>query len=134
MNEEAEKTKQQAFENATMEVHRQYNLRSKKANENSPKKVVETKKTSENLPKKTPEWNDIESLLQKPPEILKRTSRIEVSSTIQIGALVHRVSINKSEVHSLNKTIVPFNLEGELAKLKILIPLSELMNKNAYRS
>ena len=46
VNEEAEKTKQQAFKNVIMEVHRQYNLRSKKTNENSPNKVVETKKTS----------------------------------------------------------------------------------------
>jgi hypothetical protein len=35
---------------------------------------------------------------------------------------------------SLNKTIVPFSLEGELAKLKIPIRLSELMRKNAYKS
>jgi hypothetical protein len=45
-----------------MEVHRQYNLRSKKDNENSPKKAVETKKTLENLPKKVPGYNDVESL------------------------------------------------------------------------
>jgi hypothetical protein len=134
VNEEAEKTEQQAFENAIMEVHRQYNLRSKKTNENSPKKAAETKKTSENLPKKSPGRNDVESLAQKTPEILKRTSRTEVSSTIQTGAPVHRVSIDKSEVQSLNKTTAPFSLEGELAKLKIPIPLSELMNKNAYRS
>jgi hypothetical protein len=62
VNEEARKTKQQAFENAIMEVHRQYNLRSKKDNENSPKKAVETKKTLENLPKKVPGYNDAESL------------------------------------------------------------------------
>jgi hypothetical protein len=136
VNEEAEKTEQQAFENAIMEVHRQYNLRSKKANENSAKKTSENlpKKTSENLPKKTPEQNNVEPLVQKTPEILKKTSRTEVSSTIQTGAPIHRVSIDKSEVQSLNKTIVPFSLEGELAKLKIPIPLSELMNKNAYRS
>jgi hypothetical protein len=35
-----------------MEVHRKYNLRSKKENENSPKKAAETKKASENPPKK----------------------------------------------------------------------------------
>jgi hypothetical protein len=49
-----------------MEVHRQYNLRSKKSNDNPPKKaaktkkdtetkrIVETKKTSESSPKKVP--------------------------------------------------------------------------------
>jgi hypothetical protein len=74
VNEEAEKIEQKAFENSIMEVHRQYNLRSKKTNENSLKKAAETKKTSENLPKKSPGWNDAESLAQKTPEILKRTS------------------------------------------------------------
>jgi hypothetical protein len=117
-----------------MEFHRQYNLRRKKDNENSPKKATETKKTSENLPKKIPEQNDVESLTQKTLEILKRKIQTEVSSTIQIGSPIHRVSIDKSEVQSLNKTIVPFILEGELAKLKIPIPLSEMMNKNTYRS
>jgi hypothetical protein len=91
-----------------MEVHRQYNLRSKKTNENSPKKATETKKTSENLPKKAPGCNDVESLAQKTPEILKRTSRTKVSSTIQTAAPVHRVSIDKSEVQSLNKTTTAF--------------------------
>jgi hypothetical protein len=37
-------------------------------------------------------------------------------------------------VQSQSKTSTIFILEGELAKLKIPIPLSELMRKNAYRS
>jgi hypothetical protein len=37
-------------------------------------------------------------------------------------------------VQTLRNVAIPFILEGELAKLKIPIPLSELMNKNAYRS
>jgi hypothetical protein len=52
-----------------MEVHRQYNLRSKKTNDNPTKKVVETKKdvetkkaieakkTSDATPRKVPEKN-----------------------------------------------------------------------------
>jgi hypothetical protein len=39
VNEEAKETEQQAFENAIMEVHRQYNLRRKKINDNPPKKA-----------------------------------------------------------------------------------------------
>jgi CRISPR/Cas system CSM-associated protein Csm2 small subunit len=74
VNEEAEKTEQESFENAIMEFHRQCNLRSKKENENSWKKVVETKKASENLPKKIPRQNNVESPVQKTPEILKRAS------------------------------------------------------------
>jgi len=57
----------------------QYNLRSKKANDNSPKKVVETKKvtetkrivetkkTSETPPKKVPERNNVESPTKRTP-------------------------------------------------------------------
>jgi hypothetical protein len=134
VNEEAEKTEQQAFENAIMEVHRQYNLRRKKENENSPKKAVETKKASENPPKKVPGRNNVESPTQKTPEILKRESQTEVSSTIQTSAPGHRAPTDKLEVQTLSKASAPFSLEGELAKLKIPIPLSELMNKNAYRS
>jgi hypothetical protein len=42
--------------------------------------------------------------------------------------------MDKSEVQSLRKFSTTFNLEGEITKLKIHIPLSELMRKNAYRS
>jgi ribonuclease HI len=117
-----------------MEVHRQYNLRSKKENENSLKKAAKTKKTSENPPKKVPRRNNAESPAQKTPKILKRESQTEDPSIIQTSAPSHRASVDKSEVQTLKKTTAPFSLEGELAKLKIPIPLSELMNKNAYRS
>jgi hypothetical protein len=42
--------------------------------------------------------------------------------------------MDKLEVQSLSKASTTFILEGELAKLKIPIPLFELMRKNAYRS
>jgi hypothetical protein len=42
--------------------------------------------------------------------------------------------MDKPEVQSLRKFSTTFNLEGEITKLKIHIPLSELMRKNAYRS
>jgi hypothetical protein len=42
--------------------------------------------------------------------------------------------MDKPEVLSLRKTSTTFSLEGELAKLKIPIPLSELMRKNSYKS
>jgi hypothetical protein len=40
----------------------------------------------------------------------------------------------KSDFHSQNRTPTTFSLESELDKLKTPIPLSELMNKNAYIS
>jgi hypothetical protein len=47
VSEEAEDAEQQAFENAILEVHWQYNLRSKKPKGSSPKKMIETKKVTE---------------------------------------------------------------------------------------
>jgi hypothetical protein len=41
---------------------------------------------------------------------------------------------DKSDFQSQRRTSTTFILESELAKLKIPIPLTELMNKNAYRS
>jgi L-rhamnose mutarotase len=46
VSEEVEDAEQHAFENAILEVHRQYNLQSKKTEGSSPKKVTETKKKS----------------------------------------------------------------------------------------
>jgi hypothetical protein len=42
--------------------------------------------------------------------------------------------VDKPELMSQSRAPTPFNLEGELAKVKIPIPLSELMNKDAYHS
>jgi hypothetical protein len=42
--------------------------------------------------------------------------------------------VDKSELMSQSKEPTPFSLEGELAKVKIPIPLSKLLRKDAYRS
>jgi hypothetical protein len=42
--------------------------------------------------------------------------------------------MDKPEARSSSKSSTTFRLEGELEKLKIPIPLSELMRKNSYRS
>jgi hypothetical protein len=149
VNEEAYETKHEAFENSIMEVHKQYNLRSKRENDNPPKKTAETKKgnetkkiaetkrTSENPPKKLLERNNVESSTPRSPKIIQRENQTEVSSisqTSQPRASGYRVPTDKPEVQTLSKVSTAFILEGELAKLKIPIPLSELMNENAYRS
>jgi hypothetical protein len=87
-----------------MEVHMKYNLRRKKTNEKSPKKVVEmkkvakTKRTSENPPKKVPERNNVEPHRQKTPKILQRENQIEISSTKQPSAPSHRTHMDKPKV------------------------------------
>jgi hypothetical protein len=42
--------------------------------------------------------------------------------------------VDKLELMSQSRVPTPFSLEGELSKVKIPIPISELMNKDAYRS
>jgi hypothetical protein len=42
--------------------------------------------------------------------------------------------VEKPELMSQGKAPTPFSLERELDKVKIPIPLSELMNKDIYRS
>jgi hypothetical protein len=94
VSEEAEDAEQKAFENAILEVHRQYNLRSKKTEGSSPKKttetkkVVETKKTPDPSAKKTfekttaekiPEKSKANTPVKKNITILKRPSQPEVS-------------------------------------------------------
>jgi hypothetical protein len=68
-----------------LEVHRQYNLQSKKTEGSSPKKttetkkVVETKKTSAPYVKKIPEKSNSDAPVKKNLTILKRLSQPEVS-------------------------------------------------------
>jgi hypothetical protein len=42
--------------------------------------------------------------------------------------------VDKPELLSQGRAATPFSLEGELAKVKIPIPLSELLRKDVYRS
>jgi hypothetical protein len=72
--------------------------------------------------------------LQKNITILKRSSHPEVSSNNQPSTSGQKNVVDKLELISQSRVHTPFNLEGELAKVKIPIPLSELMTKNIYRS
>jgi hypothetical protein len=140
VNEEEEETKQQAFENAIMEVHKMYNLRNKKNNDNPTKKATETKKiteankTSYASLKKVPEKNCVESSAKRNPELSQRSYQTEVAYNSKPNTSAHGNMIEKPEVQRQIKTSTTFSMEGELAKLKIHIPLPELMRKNAYRS
>jgi hypothetical protein len=50
-----------------MEVHRQYNVRSKNSNNNPTKKYFETKKTSDNAPKNVLERKNSEAPTKRTP-------------------------------------------------------------------
>jgi ribonuclease HI len=146
VNEEAEETKQQDFENAIMEVHRQYKLRSKKTSDTPTKKAVETKKvietknqtdaknTSNTSLKKIHEKNNVDSSRKMNPEISQRSNQTKVTSSGRPNTSTQRIMTDRSEMQNQGKTSTTFSLEGELAKLKIHIPLTDLMSKNAYRS
>jgi hypothetical protein len=149
VSEEAEDAEQQAFENAILEVHRPYNLHSKKTEGTSSKnmtktqKVVEPKKSPEpsveKTPEKTttqkiPEKNKVDAPVKKNITILKRPSQPEASPANLPITSEPKNMVDKSELMSQGRALTPFSLEGELAKIKIPIPLTELMNRDGYHS
>jgi hypothetical protein len=73
-----EESEQQAFENAIMEVHRQYNLRSKKSNDNPTKKASDFRKTTDTPAKKVPD-----SPPKKNSEVPTKRTSDSVSKTTQ---------------------------------------------------
>jgi hypothetical protein len=58
----------------------------------------------------------------------------KVSSIYQPSTSGQKNVVDKPELMSQSRAPTPFILEGELVKVKIPIPLSELMKKDAYRS
>jgi hypothetical protein len=132
-----EESDQQAFENAIMEVHRQYNLRSKKSNDNPTKKASDFRKTTDTPAKKVPDSppkKNSEVPTKRTSDFVSKTTQTDVPSTSQPKDTSQKNVVEKSDFSNQNKTQTSFNLESELEKLKIPIPLTELMNKNAYRS
>jgi hypothetical protein len=99
------------------------------------KKTVEIKKTSETSPNKVPERNNVEPPAKRNPKILQRDQiRLRFHQLINQVFLPIGTLMDKPEAQSSSKASTTFILEGELAKLKIPIPLSEMMRKNTYRS
>jgi hypothetical protein len=103
-----EESEQQAFENAIMEVHRQYNLRSKKSNDNPTKKAFETKKTFDTTPKKVPEKKNSETPTKRTLESLPRTAQTEVASTSHPSTTAQKNVADKSDFQSQSRTSTTF--------------------------
>lgn len=61
----------------------------------------------------------------------KTTSNL-VHSENQQADSINKMVANKMEL-SLSKSPSPFNLESEIAKIKILVPLTELATQDAYK-
>jgi hypothetical protein len=122
-----------------MEVHRKYNLRIKKSTDNTTKKTFDnsTEKTSDTFIKKIPEIppkkrTKVPSI--KTSTIVSKTTQIDIPSTSQPKYTSQKEFGEKKYVPSPNKSQTSFKFENELSKLKIPIPLMELMNKNSYTS
>ena len=134
------------FENSIMEVHMKYNLRSKRNLETSSKKNTENsaKKVSEFDPKKNTEdpkkvlYNSGNKTTESPAKrtfyISSKTVKTDVPTTSQQTKPATNVAAEKYDFSNPIKSQTPFSIENELAKLKISIPLTELINKNVYRT
>jgi hypothetical protein len=115
VSEEAEDAEQQAFENAILEVHRQYNLRSKKTEGSSPKKtiemkkVVETKKASEPSAEKILEKSIVKVPVKKNLTIMKRSSQPKVSSANQPSTSGQKNVVDKPKLMSQSRVPTPFS-------------------------
>jgi hypothetical protein len=132
-----EESDHQAFENSIIEVHRQYNLRSKKSNDNPTKKPPDFRKTADTPAKKvydSPPKKNSEVPTKRTSDFFSKTAQTNVPSTNQPKDTSQKNVVEKSDFSNQNKTQTSSNLESELAKLKIPIPLTELMNTNAYGS
>jgi hypothetical protein len=120
-----------------MEVHRQYNLRSKKSNDNQTKKALEFRKTIDTPANKvydSPPKKNSEVPTKRTSDFVSKIAQTNIPSTSQPKDTSQKNVVEKSDFSNQNKTQTSFNLESELEKLKIPIPLTELMNKNAYKS
>jgi hypothetical protein len=81
-----------------------------------------------------PEKSTAEVPAKKNLTILKISSQPEVSPISPPSTSGQKSVVDKLELMSQGRASTPLSLEAELAKVKISIPLSELMNKDVYRS
>jgi hypothetical protein len=124
-----------------LEGHRQYNLRSKKTEGNSSKKTTETQKVAENektlektTAEKSSEKGKTDAPMKKNITILKRQAQPEVSPVNLPSTSERKNVVDQPESTSQTRTPAPFSLEAELAKIKIPVPLTELISRGGYRS
>jgi hypothetical protein len=102
-----------------------------------PRKLSDFKKTTDTPAKKvldSPPKKNSEVPTKRVSDSVSKTTQTDVPSTSQPRDTSQKNVVEKSDLPNQNKTPTSFSLESELAKLKIPIPLTELMNKNAYRS
>ena len=136
-----------------MEVHRQYDLRSKKNEDNSKKNNLDTvvRKTPKNILKRTTDNTNTMAKKNDPnkDKISQPSGNTSFPSTSTSGPEknllskapnknyqiknVEKFMADKNDVN-VSKTQMPFSLKGEIAKIKINIPLAELVTREVYKS
>jgi hypothetical protein len=98
------------------------------------KKVVETKQASEPSSEKISEKTNAEVPAKRNLTILKRSPQPEDSSINQPSTSGQKNVVDRTELMSQSRAPTPFSLEEELSKVIIPILISNLMNKDTYRS
>ena len=136
-----------------MEIHKRYDLRSKKYLDSTKKdqinadvrKVPEktSKKTTENVNTIVKKAEANKGKISQPNNDLScpSTSTSYPEKTILSKAPtqdqhiknVEKFMADKADVN-MSKTLLPFSFEGEISKIKINIPLIELVTRPMYRS
>jgi hypothetical protein len=137
---ETEGAGQPAWGDDILEVHRQYNLQSKKAEGSVPRKTTEAQKTAETqktpekaIAGKSSEKGKAEAPVKKNVTILKRPAQPEISPD-NLPSTSDRREMDQPESTMQARTLAPFCLEAELAKIKIPVPLTKLISRGGYRS
>lgn len=75
----------------------------------------------------------VEIPVKKVVDNVSKTTQTDVPTTSQQKEHMTKKIIKQAELPNLSKIQASFNIENELEKKKILIPLIDLMNKNMYR-
>lgn len=128
-----------------MEFHRKYNLRSKNNLDNlncnnsdnlaNKSSDIETNETTNNSIKKTIDnfvKNKVETHVKNIVDNVSKTTQTHIPTSTQQKEPITKQIIDQYDLPNLIKIQTSFNIENELAKLIIPIPLIELMNKNMY--
>ena len=91
-------------------------------------KLAETQKTPEKTTaEKSYEKGKTDALVKKNVTILKRLALPEVSPA-NLPSTSDRKNMDQVESTSQTRTPAPFSLEAELAKIKIPVPLTEMIS------
>jgi hypothetical protein len=119
-------------DSTTCGVRRQKEVSQERSTE--AQKIAEAQKTPEKATAgKSSEKGKAEAPVKKNVTILKRPAQPEISPD-NLPSTSDRKEIDQPEPTTQARTLAPFCLEAELAKIKIPVPLTELISRGGYRS